>query len=99
MDSLFTKPEIPNPVGTVDPGMLLSNVVNAALLFAGAVTVLFLIVGGFRYIVSMGNAEGVEKARQTVVYAILGMLIIFLAYAAVAYLLGGLNVSPAYQLG
>lgn len=92
-------PSVPNPVVSLDPGQLMSQVINFLLVWGGAIAVLFVIIGGFRYIVSMGNQEGVEKARQTVLYAILGLIIIFLAYLAVAYLLGDiLGVKPAYQI-
>lgn len=95
----FTAPDIPNPVTTFEPGGLLAQVINTLLVWGAAITVLFIIIGGFRYVVSMGNQEGVEKARQTVLYAVLGLLIIFLAYLAVSYLLSGfLGVKPAYQL-
>lgn len=96
----FQPPAIPNPVVSVDPGGIMAQVINTLLVWGGAVAVLFIIFGGFRYIISMGNPEGVEKARNTVLYAILGLILIFVAYLVVAYLLGGLlGVKPAYQLG
>lgn len=92
-------PSIPNPVDNLELGQLLGQVINFLLVWGGAVAILFVIIGGFRYIVSMGNQEGVEKARQTVLYAILGLIIIFLSYLAIAYLMGDiLSVKPAYRL-
>lgn len=97
----FIAPSVPNPVeGTFDAGGLLVNIINIALVWAGAIALVFIIIGGFRFIFSMGNAEGVEGARKTVLYAVLGLILIFLAYLIVAYLLGDvLNVKPAYRLG
>lgn len=93
-------PIVPNPLLEFDPGNVLAQVISNLLLWGGAIALLFIIIGGFRFIISMGNQEGIEKARQTVLYAILGLLIIFLAYLIVAYLLGDLlGVKPAYRIG
>lgn len=93
-------PPIPNPLLEFDPGNILAQVVNSLLLWGGAVALLFIIIGGFRFIISMGNPEGVEKARHTVLYAVLGLIIIFVAYLIVAYLLADLlQVKPAYRIG
>lgn len=97
----FSAPDIPNPINSgFDIGGLLVNVINVLLVWAGVVAILFVIFGGFRYMVSMGNAESIDKARQTVLYAILGLIIVFLSYLIVRYLMNDLlGVSPAYQLG
>lgn len=96
----LTAPIVPNPLTATDMSEVFAQVINALLLWAGAVALLFIIIGGFRFIVSMGNAEGVEKARNTVLYAVLGLILIFLAYLVVAYMLGDLlGVKPAYRIG
>jgi type IV secretion system pilin len=75
-----SKPNVNNPVGGSNLGQILADVIDALLLFAGAVAVLFLIIGGFRYVVSTGNAEQVDAARKTILYAVLGLIIIFVAF-------------------
>jgi cytochrome bd-type quinol oxidase subunit 2 len=95
----FNPPIIPNPLEAANPGNVFVDVINTLLVWGGAVAILFIIIGGFRYIISMGNPEGAEKARNTVLYAILGLILIFLSYLIVAYLLDDLlGVKPAYQL-
>lgn len=91
-------PKVPNPVGNQNLGDVLFDVVNALLLFAGAVAVLFLIIGGFRYVVSAGNAEQVEGAKKTIVYALLGLIIIFIAYVLVQLVQDYLGVQGNYNL-
>jgi succinate dehydrogenase/fumarate reductase cytochrome b subunit len=99
MESLFSAPQVPNPVDATSFGQLFSSLIGTLLLWAGAVTLLFIIIGGFRYIFSMGNQESVENARNTVLYAILGAVIIYLSYLFVSYLLDSfLGVLPAYQI-
>jgi len=95
----ISPPFVPNPLLEFEPGNILGQIINFLLVWAAAIALLFIILGGFRYIFSMGNPEGVEKARNTVLYAILGLILIFVAYLIVAYLLSDLlGVKPAYQL-
>lgn len=89
---------VPNPISGGDLQSVLFNVVNALLLFAGAVAVLFLIIGGFRYVVSTGNEQQVSGAKQTILYAILGLIIIFVAFVLVTLLQGWLGVRPKFAL-
>ncbi len=99
MDSFFSAPQVPNPIDATNFSQLFTSLISTLLLWAGAITLLFIIIGGFRYIFSMGNQESVEKARNTVLYAILGAVIIYLSYLFVSYLLNSfLGVLPAYQI-
>jgi hypothetical protein len=50
---------------------------------AFAVTVLFLIIGGFLYITSGGNEEQAERARGTIVNALIGIVLIILSYVII----------------
>lgn len=93
------RPRVPNPVGDTNFGSVFFTIINGLLLFAGAVAVLFLIIGGFRYVVSAGNPDQVEGAKKTILYAILGLIIIFIAFLLVQVLLGTvLKVDPNYNL-
>ncbi len=76
---------------------LLLKVINAAIIIAGSVAVLFLIVGGFWYLTSAGNEEQAEKGKKTAVNAILGLVVIIMSFAIikiiVSLLTGGSSVS------
>ena len=51
---------------------------NAALMlmgFVGALSVVFIIVGGIQYISSAGNSDGTAKAKKTITYAIAGLVL------------------------
>lgn len=56
-----------------------------ALPIAGGIALIFLIIGGIQYIFSGGSEEKVAGARQTMTYAIIGVVIIALAYGLVVY--------------
>lgn len=63
----------------------ITNISDSLLVLVGIVAVLFLIIGGFQFIVSAGNSESIKKARNTVLYTIIGVLVTILAYSGVQY--------------
>lgn len=63
--------------GTVKP--VVESIADIIFWFGGAVAVFFLIVGGYRYMTSQGDREAVEKAKKTVLYALIGLIILFAA--------------------
>ena len=68
-----------------DFGVLLKNVIVQIFLeFAAAIAVVFLIIGGFQYVSSRGNEEAMEKAKKTITAAVIGIVVIVMAYAIVA---------------
>ncbi len=62
---------------------LIIRIINIMLSIAAIIAVLFIIIGGFRYITSSGNEEQAEKGRGTLINAIIGLVIIILAYVIV----------------
>lgn len=62
---------------------LILNVVNFILFASGSIAVALLVIGGIRYIVSLGNQERMDAAKKTITYALIGLAVIILAYAAV----------------
>lgn len=59
---------------------LFDNIVTAALIFAGIVALLFIIFAGIKLIRSAGDQKQVQGARQTLTYAIIGLILIFLSF-------------------
>jgi ABC-type Fe3+ transport system permease subunit len=62
-------------------------VVNVLLFVIGAICVIMLIWGGIRYTTSAGNSANVTAAKNTIMYAIIGLVIAFLAFAIVNWVL------------
>ena len=79
--------------GLCEPGLrqLVLGIINWILLFLGLVATAFLIYGGFMYITSSGNEQNVDKAKKIIMYAVVGIVIILLAFALVNTILGGLG--------
>jgi hypothetical protein len=57
------------------------------LYIIGAVSVIMLIYGGIRYTTSGGNANSVTAAKNTILYAIIGLVVAIFAYAIVNWVL------------
>ncbi|MCL1876632.1 pilin [Candidatus Saccharibacteria bacterium] len=70
-------------VGSNDPTELVNNIINIFLLVVGILSVIFLIWGGLSYIMSRGDPKKVEAAKNTILYAIIGLVISLLAWAIV----------------
>lgn len=68
-------------------GNLAKNIVNIFSFIVGAVAVLMIIYGGFRYITSGGDSGSVGNAKNTLIYAIVGLIIVALAQIIVQFVL------------
>jgi len=70
---------------------IITTIINTMLFIAGALSVIMIIFGGLRYVTSAGNSSNVTAAKNTVMYAIIGLIVAFLAYAAVNFVLGAVD--------
>lgn len=62
---------------------IVTRIIQILLAVAGLIAVIFLIVGGFRYITAGGNEETAEAAKKTITNAIIGIVIIILSFVIV----------------
>ncbi len=70
---------------------IFTTVVNVLLFIIGAISVIMLIIGGIRYTLSGGDSGNVTAAKNTILYAIVGLLVAFFAYAIVNWVLGAVT--------
>jgi hypothetical protein len=80
----------PNPSGP-SLGEFIKLIINVLLSVIGIVAVIMLIVGGFRYVFSQGNEKAIQGAKDTILYAIIGIVVAVLAIAIVNFILNGLR--------
>lgn len=66
---------------------LIHTIINLLSVLVGVVAVIMIIVGGFRYITSGGSDTGVTGAKNTILYAIIGLVIVALAQILVRFVL------------
>ncbi len=74
-------------------GSIFNTITNILLFLIGAVSVIMLIIGGVRYVVSGGDQGAVTSAKNTILYAVIGIVIAFLAFAAVRFVTDQLQKS------
>jgi len=65
---------------------LLGNIISIASFISGIVSVIFVIVGGIRYITSAGNPKAREGAQKTVIYAIGGLVLSISSYGILVFI-------------
>ena len=85
------KSEVTSGVSSVNDGnstdlpSFITNIVNILLFLAGAVAVIVIIIGGIRYVMSGGDAGQVQSAKNTILYAVIGLIVVIMAYAIVNF--------------
>lgn len=66
---------------------LFKKITNVLLFIIGAVSVIMLVIGGIRYTISSGDQNQVTAAKNTILYAIVGIIVALLAYAVVNFVI------------
>ena len=64
---------------------IFQTIVNVILFIVGAVAVIMIVIGGVRYTVSNGDSNAVTGAKNTIMYAIVGLVVAIIAYALVNF--------------
>lgn len=67
---------------------ILTNVVNILIVAAAIASVIMIVIGGFRYIFSQGEEKNTKAAKDTILYAVVGLVVSILAFAIVNFVLG-----------
>ena len=75
------------PTELIGDNGVFSRITNTVLLIVGLISVIMLVYGGLRYILSGGDSKKVTDAKNTVLYAIIGLIVSMLAYAIVHFVL------------
>lgn len=66
---------------------VVSTVINIISVVVGIIAVIMIIVAGFRYVTSGGSEESVKGAKSTILYAVIGLVIVALAQIIVHFVL------------
>lgn len=78
------------PPGTASTSLqtYIQTIINVLLGLIGVVAVIMLIYGGFRYVLSAGDEKATKAARETILFAVVGIVIAILAFAIVNFVIG-----------
>jgi len=81
-----------NPEGceTDDLNNIIQAIINTVIFAVGIIAVIMVILGGIQYSTSQGAADKVKKAKDTIMYGIIGLVVAILAFAIVNFVLGSL---------
>lgn len=81
-------------VNCTDPGAqnrvkkLVTTIIDILSIIVGAVSVIMIIIGGLRYVTSAGDSTGTTAARNTIIYALVGLAVVIFAQSIVAFVIG-----------
>lgn len=81
-----------DPVGDKQDNLVqvVTNIINVIIGVLGIVAVIVIIMGGVSYMTSSGDAAKVKKAKDTILYGVIGLVVCVLAFAIVNFVI--LNV-------
>ena len=66
----------------------LASIVSGILGLAGVVAVIFVIIGGIKYVISQGEPAQLQKAKETIIYALVGLAFVMFAFVIVRFVVG-----------
>lgn len=73
--------------GLLEPGGFVNNAINTVIFIIGALSVIMIIIGGLRYVLSGGDAAGLKSAKDTILYALVGLVIALLSFGIVGFVI------------
>lgn len=68
----------------------ITNIINIVIGVLGIVAVIVIIIGGVGYMTSSGDAGKVKKAKDTILYGVIGLVVVALAFAIVNFVIMGI---------
>lgn len=86
-DNLVNCGDIKNNLNNADLMTTLNTIINVVIGVIGFVAVIVIILGGVQYTTSAGEAAKVKKAKDTIMYGIIGLVVALLAYSIVNFVL------------
>ncbi|MBU0531216.1 MAG: hypothetical protein ABIG32_02930 [Candidatus Uhrbacteria bacterium] len=96
---IFAEPalavELTDPLGGADIPTIIGRVIRVALGLSGTLALLMFIYGGFTWMTSGGAKDKIEKGRNTLLWAVIGLAVIFFAYVAVELVITALSGSSS----
>ena len=80
---VMAQTSLANPLNTTDPNELIGNIIKTLLGVVGGIALIFFIYGGFMMLISGGSKDRVDTGRKTLLWATIGLLVVFGSYGLV----------------
>jgi hypothetical protein len=88
--------DLPNPLpGVTSVPLLIGNIVKTALGIVGSLALVMFIYGGFVWMLAAGNEQAVEKGKNVLVWAAVGLVVIFASYSLVNFVINAITKGGA----
>ena len=78
---------LPNPLGTSDPAVIIGRIIRTFTGFAGGIGLMMFVYGGFIWLTSFGNPERIKKGQDLLLWATIGLAIMFSSYIVAKYII------------
>lgn len=69
------------------PGSIWTNIINTLIFVTGSISALMIVIGGLRYATSGGDQGNINAAKNTILYAVVGLILSVMGYAIVNFVL------------
>ncbi len=76
---------------STDLSTVIGNILKAVIGIAGLVAAVYIVIGGVQYITSTGDSGKIAKAKNTILYALIGLVVCALAFAIVNWAIGAIS--------
>lgn len=81
---VVTEGQIVNPISYNSLGELIVALIRFLLIMVGSLSVLFIIIGAVRMVTSAGNEKAVTAGKQTIQWAVLGLVVALMSFSIIA---------------
>lgn len=78
-------------IPTITADTVIHNALNITYFLAGAIAVIVIIIGGITFATSAGNSAGVTRAKNMILYAVIGLVIVLGAFIITNFVIGRFN--------
>ncbi len=83
-----TEIDIPRVTPSTGDGGTIDTVLRVVFGIAGAIAVIMVTIGGLQYVLSQGNPQSTAKAKDTILYSLVGLVIVIFGYFIVGFVAG-----------
>lgn len=88
-----TAHKLPNFLGINDPNILIGRIITFIIGIAGSAALAMFIYGGILWLISGGKTEMIDKGKKAMIYAVIGLVIIFSSYVIVRFLVAAIGAT------
>lgn len=86
--ALIDTHSLPKP--NTSNGSAIQTVLSIVFAITGAIAFLMITIAGFKYVVSRGDPQAIAGAKNTIIYALIGLLVSMMAFSIVTFVIGNL---------